>query len=498
MNTSDLSRILASLPPADRIAFANLMKERGREAAIERFDLKDALFDKQVEVIEHPSRRKVVVASRRSGKSYMIMAYMLDVGLKFPNSRVVYVGLSIKSAKGILEEAMSVLSQTYKLPCEYKQHIGEIHFANGSKIMLAGCQDRAQIELLRGFKFRLAVADEIQSAPLGEYLIDEILKPALRDLSGTLVVSGTPDPLGTSALFKAWHGEKPFMDFQKFSWNTINNPKFPAFVNGDMSPETYLDVIKAETGYTDTSPAFIREYLGKFCNSVDDLAYGFDPDKHSVSEIPSGHEWMYVLGIDCGYRDSDAIVCIAFSYTCKTAYIVESYTKAEQDITAFMEAIGLFYEKYNHPKTVMDYGGGGLKIIAEIRSRYKIPAVGAEKYNPKISGAQLVAADFRTERLKVVDNPSNTALMTQLATIITEQKKSRNGVMVTRVRDGGDDLCDAMLYAFKFVRHYFATERINLTPDERVKMIIEDHKKQLEMEYREDIWQQAVENKSWV
>ena len=122
MNIPEVAKLLSSLPPNQRIQVANALAQKGKADALERFDLKVALFDKQIEVIENPSRKKVIVCSRRSGKSYLVAAALLYKALKHSNTTSLYLGLTKKDAKNVLDEALLIKGlslETNQLACQY-------------------------------------------------------------------------------------------------------------------------------------------------------------------------------------------------------------------------------------------------------------------------------------------------------------------------------------------------------------------------------------------
>ena len=484
-----LARQTADGSPEERLEEIQEISARGKAEAIARFNMEDVLFDKQLEVFQSTSKKKVLVCSRRSGKSTFIAADLLITAMENPRTTQMYVGLTKASARMSMEDALVQFIADYQLPCKFNKNTMRIDFQNGSKVLIEGAKDSAAVERLRGGKLIKAVVDEAQSFPtaFALNLLSSVIAPALGDLGGTLIISGTPDPLCKSVLHMAFNGTPPFANFDKFSWNTTNNKKFPLFVRGEATPEQYLEKILLDTGMKATDPTFRREYLGEFVEDKDSLAYGFDPDRDLAPCLPQGHEWRYVVSFDAGFVDSDAIVCMAFSYTCKTAYVVEAYSMAKQDISSLMDKVMYFQEKYSPIKVIGDPAGGGAKMVAELNNRYGIDAKVAEKYTPKIMGVKLVGSDFRQGLLKVVDCEENDLLVAQLGSITLKVKQDRQGNFVQYVPDGkcivnedgviGDDCADAMLYAFKCCRNYRATVRRFEDPVEAVQRMISEHKK---------------------
>lgn len=473
--------------PKEKQALIDAVANKDKVSAINRFDLNAILFDKQLEVITSKNLNKVVVAGRRAGKSFMLSAYLLYMALNNPRSTSLYLTLTRKSAKNIMWGTLLGLIEDYGLPCKPNEHLLEIKFNNGAIILIEGAKDSGCIERLRGLALHLAVLDEAQgfSAQFGGILVSEIIAPALRDYAGSCVVAGTPDPLCKSVLFSAWEGEKPFKNYQKFHWNSTHNSKFPRFVRGIATPETYLQEICDETGYKMTDYGFRREYLGEWCEDKESLVYGFDPERDVCKSLPDGHKWNYVISVDCGFNDADAIVVGAFSYTSKIAYVVECYSAARQDFSELASRLQKLTEKYNPISTVVDPGGGGLKFVAEINNRYGLSAKPAGKYNPKAGGCALMSSDFRKGLFKIVENETTDLLVAQLSNITFITKTDKDGNIKRVVPDGkqvvtangviGDDLADACLYLFKECRNYYAVEEEVKDPTKLFERRVTEH-----------------------
>ena len=491
----DVLRTLAALKTSkEKDALLSALANREKVAAINRFNPESMLFKEQLAAFNDPSKRKVVVCSRRSGKSYLIAVKLLHSCLTNPNTQALYVGLTKGSARNVIYDAILDLINEFTLPCDANEATLTIKFKNRSRIMIEGAKDSQAVERIRGIgsKLLLAVIDEAQSFPtlFANTLVSEIIAPALQDRDGELILAGTPDPLCRSVLYQAWKREKGFKDFQPHHWNITKNVKFPRFLNGRSSPDTYLEEIKREKGYKDSDPSFRREYLGEFVEDANALVYGFDPEKHTAETLPEGPDWNYIVSADLGFNDSDAVVVLAFSYTCPVAYFVDAFAEAKEDFTAIAEKIKDFNVRYKPVMTIVDPGGGGKKFVEELNARYGIRSEVAEKFNPKVGGCVLMANDFRRGNLKVINNPENQLLIAQLSNITYLDKvDTRTGETKRVVPDGkkvittegvlGDDLADASLYCFKYARNYLAEVPEYLSSEERTKRKLEEHKKKV-------------------
>jgi hypothetical protein len=488
-NQQELVKLLSLLDtPEKKAALLDAISNKDKTQAQNRFDLKKVLFKEQLEVTESDAKNLVVVTSRRAGKSTMIAAYLLTCAMKTPESVHLYVSLTKASARNIIWAMLTRMIEDYSLPFTYNEHTLSIKGSNRSRILIEGAHDQNSIERLRGMALHTAVIDEAQSFPtsLATSLVSEIIAPSLKDYDGKMMLAGTPCVTGKSVLALAWNGDKPYKGYTKYHWNVTHNIKFPRFVNGVSTPDTYLKEIRDETGYKETDGGYIREFIGKFTNDSDSLVYGFDEDRDTCDELPSGHEWNYIVAADAGYVDSDAILCLAFSYTHRIAYVVECYSEAGQDFSSFAEKIAEFNDKYKPIDTIIDPAGGGKKVVEELNSRYRINARAAEKYNPKVTGTAIVASEFRREGLKVLNNDTTQLLIAQLSNITYITKTDKDGNVKRVVPDGkqvvtsqgviGDDIADSLLYAHRCCRNYLAEEFEPISETEHLSRKIQDHK----------------------
>jgi hypothetical protein len=494
----------------ERAALLEMIALKSQKDAQKRFNMEDILFDKQLEVFKSTALNKVLVCSRRAGKSSLIAADMLYTALHNPNVDQLYVGLTKGQAKRSVSKAFSDLIKEYGLPCKMNNNTLEISFKNGSKIYLEGAKDHAAIVRFRGMKLFKAVLDEAQSFPpsLAMTLVSDIIMPALGDLGGSFIIAGTPDPLCNSVLFKAFKKEKGFKDFESFQWNVTHNSKFPAFVSGQKTPDTFLSDVRERKGFKETDPTYRREYLGEFVESLEDLVYGFHPKRDIVNPgpLPAG-KWFHIVSGDVGFCDADGITVVAFSYDHPVAYVVESYSKSGQDVTAFANKIKELRDKYSPMKIVIDPGGGGVKVVAELNNRYQINAQVAEKYSPKIAGCALVSSEFKREKLKIIDNEENEVLISQLSSITFRTRTNRFGDLERFVPDGnqvvgtegviGDDVADSFLYAFKQLKNYWFIEPDQYSPEEEQQRAIKAHKAALMAQAQEEATPKNPSEKIW-
>ena len=447
-----------SLSPKDLDIIKKAIKKKGRENPELIFRPEDFLFKQQLDFIYNCSEFSVACCSRRAGKSYSIAALLLYTCLHNPKSLCAYITLSKNSARDIIFSTIVELINRYELDCHINNHEQIIQFHNQSKIKIYGAKDHTEIEKLRGVKLHLACIDEAQSfkhSILHELMMN-ILPPALGDYSGKLVLTGTPSPRKSGIFYDCYTQQGQFVGYKAFHWTLKDNIYFPSFLEGKQTYESYIEKVLKLRGITKDDPAFKREYLGVFAEDDNSLLYNC-PDSSIVDSLPSGHSWRYLLGIDTGFRDNDSYSVIAYSSTCKDAYVIEAYEKDNDTFSQMVEDIKRLDDYYNFQRIVIDCTETGLKVSSEINKRYGIRVTPAQKQQKQLH-ITFLNDDLRRGRLKVVKGLTED-LLYQWNNLTWEYNSI--GVRSPGTTIGSkkcDHVSDATLYCYRESRHFLSKE----------------------------------------
>lgn len=201
-------------------------------------------------------------------------------------------------------------------------------------------------------------------------LIDDVLTPATADYKNSwLALTGTPGPVPRGYFFDITEGKR--FGYSVHKWTLFDNPYLP-------NARAFVARIKATQGWDDRNATYLREYMNEWVLDVESLLIKYRQEKNDFAELPRGH-WNYILGIDIGLRDADALAVLAWSESTPNIYLVEECITAGQDITALANQIARFQQKYDIQKIVMDTGGLGAKIAEELTRRKHIPVMAADK-----------------------------------------------------------------------------------------------------------------------
>lgn len=339
------------------------------------------LFPLQADVLNHPSKRKALLCSRRSGKTHIIMAALCKACLDFPGSLNVFIAPSRDHAKLLIWADLQEFNKSYGLNITFNHSTLMAVFPNGSTIWIEGCNTEADSVKFRGKQYRLVCIDE--AAFFGDklrVLLTEAIGAAL-GRSGDLWLSGTPN-ITSTGLFHDITNTNLYADsFKVYSWTARENPKHPDWVGKDnwkALVDDWYDSVKRENRWDDNSPAFRREYLGIWHRDSESLVLHFDDERNTYTELPK-RDWRYIIGVDDGHIDEFAVALCCYAHDDPNFYIVDTFSQSKMYESDKKALITKWYEQHNAEAIVVDPALGGASMIYELSERYKLPISAATK-----------------------------------------------------------------------------------------------------------------------
>ena len=414
-------------------------RELAKRAKPSLFNISEFLFDKQLAFVQDPAPFKTAVCSRRSGKTVACAADLINTAINNAGVVCLYITLSRKNAKKIIWKELLSINRTYKLGGHPDNTELSLSFANGSIIYASGAKDASEIEKFRGLAIKKAYLDESQSFKAYiKDLIDEVIAPALMDYAGSMSLIGTPGPIPAGYFHDCATADNVW---SQHSWTFFDNP-FIASKSG-QTHRAILDRELERRGVSIDDPSVQREWFGRWVLDADSLLLKYTAAINDFSEIGIG-KMTYVMGIDLGFVDADAIAIIGYSDTSPTTYLIEELVIPKQGITELVEQIQKMQKKYDIAKMLIDEGGLGKKIAEEIRRRHHIPVHAADKVR-KMENIAFLNDALRTGRF-MAKADSRFAQDSYLVEI--DRDKSTPDKI--KVKDNfHSDIIDAVLYAFK-------------------------------------------------
>lgn len=450
------------------------------------FTIENFCFKEQIDFIRDDAQFKTAVCSRRAGKTVACAADLLNTAITHANVVCLYITLKRVNAKRIIWPELLRLNREYSLggtPNESDLSMKFNH--NGSVIYCSGAKDKSEIENFRGLALKKVYIDECQSfRPHIEELIDDVISKALFDYSGQLCLIGTPGMVPAGYFFSCANSNA----WSHHAWTMFNNPFLER-----KSGKPVLTLIQNDCermGVPITHPKIQRECYGRWVTDLESLVFKYDAAKNHYGQIDTSRDWEFVIGVDLGFDDADAIAVIGWHKHERRTFLVEEIVKNKQGITELSAQVEALINKYNPMKVVMDSGGLGKKIAEEMRKRYTLPIVAAEK-SRKFEFIELLNDAMRCERFFA---KNNSRFAQDSLLVEWDFDKSRPDKMV--VADGyHSDICDAVLYAFREALHWLAEPApVKIKPmtepwfAQQAKEAEENLIKKLEQEKNPDMW----------
>lgn len=398
--------------------------------------IRDPDFPEQDAFVLDPSRYIDAQCSRRAGKTTGLGIRYYRTMHKYPGCFCPYIALTRESAKNIMWNILQELDERYKLRYKFTESNLTATSPTGSRLQLFGADMKNFIKRLKGIKTPGAGIDEAQD--FGSHLIslvDDVLTPAISDfLDGWLALTGTvgPIPLGYwyEVTFKKKYG------FSHHEWTLFENIYQP-------NPKGFIQDLKTKRGWDENHPTLLREYYNQWVLDFDSLVLRYQEDVNHYQDIPPA-SWNYLMGIDLGFVDADAIAILAWSETQSATYLVHEEVVAKQGITELVTQIQALCERYPIAKMVIDEGGLGKKIAEEIRRRHHIPVHPADKTR-KFENYAFLNDALRRGHFKARKNSQFVQDTYRLQIDLDKTTPNRIAIKDTF----HSDIVDAVLYAFK-------------------------------------------------
>lgn len=399
----------------------------------------DPSFPEQNAFVEDTSQFIDAQCSRRAGKTNGLALRFFKTMAKYPKSQCIYVALTAESAKEIMWPVLQELNDKYKLGCKFIESRLTAILPNGAKLRLYGADMKNFIKRLKGRKYPGIGIDEAQD--FGSHLqslIDDVFAPAISDYGddGWLALTGTPGPVPHGFFFEVTKNRK--YGFSHHEWTLLQNPYMP-------DPAKFIESIKLKREWDDENPTLRREYLNKWVLDVESLWVKYKENLNNYTQLPkSVKPYNYAVGIDIGFNDADAIAVLAWNDDSSNIYLVEEIINKKQGLTELVTSIERIRAKYDPEKLVIDEGGLGKKLAEEIRRRFGIPVIGADKAR-KQENVELLNDWLRLGKFKA--RAASKFAQDSYLIQIDWDKSTPNKIVIKKKPHS--DIIDAVLYAFK-------------------------------------------------
>lgn len=404
--------------------------------AIPKWNIAEYLFPEQLHFVKDPARFADAVCSVRAGKTEACAADLIDTSLHMPGTNQYYITLARSSAERIVWPVLKKINTTYALGAFPNEAKLTLKFPNGSTIYLMGANDEAEIEKIRGVSnVALIYLDEAQA--FREHikgLVDDIVVKRLYDLNGRCRMIGTPGPVLAGYFYECSQSN----GWSHYHWTMFQNPWL--FKKSGKTPQELVDEDCKRAGVTIDHPSIQRECFGRWVHDPSSLLLQYSREVNHYDALP--HDvYTYILGIDLGTKDADALSLLAYSPASPITWLVEELVTPNQKTDDLAAQIKALQTRYGDMTMIADTGGLGLKVVEDLMYRYGFVIQAADKKGKM--------GDYRF---------LNNALRTGLFRAKQESRFARDCGILHRDNDkstpdrivvkGHSDAVDAVLYAF--------------------------------------------------
>lgn len=398
-------------------------------------------FPKQDLFVKDANRFIAANCTRRAGKSSGLALRFFRTLTTHPNAFCPYIALTRDSAKNIMWNILQECDERFKIGAVFTESNLTMTLPNSSRLQLFGADMKNFIRRLKGIKTPGVAVDEAQD--FGSHLtdlIESVLEPTIADYpTGWIALTGTPGPVPHGYFYEVV--QKGHGKYSLHEWSLLDNPYMP-------NAQSFIDELKEKKGWDDNHPTLRREWYGEWVLDVDALVFKYDEVKNAYQTLPQSNTWHYIVGIDLGFDDSDAIACIGWNDEAPIIYLVEELVTANQEITSLANQIDDFIKRYNPDKIVMDTGGLGKKIAETYQQRYGLPVVAADKHR-KFENIEILNDAMRVGKFYAKNN-------SHFAFDAKRVKWDQDAQLDKPKVDDRfhSDICDAVLYAARETFHW--------------------------------------------
>lgn len=391
------------------------------------------------------AKRKCALAGRRGGKSEGVAAWLLQDADKYPGELSLFIARTAGHAKRILWATLQRIERRHRLGLKFNGAELTVTTPGGHIIWLSGAKDFAEVEKFRGPRYRRVAIDEAGTfgSDLLEYLIDDILDPALMDLDGELAMCGTPGAVPAGFFYARTTGDHDTLTaWPTHRWTCLDNPH--------VAGADYIARKKLDNRWSDDNPTLRREYFAEWILDLQALVLPFVAARNGYFDLPDG-QWTYGLCIDLGAGDDQRSTSFIVGatrrghpefYACfaeKRSGMIPSSTAAHAEV---------LIREWGCRMLVVDEGGLGRGYADEFRKSFGLGFIAAQKSKKK-AFLELVHGDVLSGMFKVHPFKARELVLEMQVAQWSEDRSDIDDRFEHHAIDGAVYLARAMLSRYK-------------------------------------------------
>lgn len=445
--------------------------EKDKDINYKKYLIRQTLYDKQQQVFDNDIDNKMlIINSRRSGKTEL-MGRLLVKGLLLPDAHCVYINRNSSAAIRQIRKPLQTALDKIGLKCiKGSVDSQEMHFENGTQLLILGNNNSADIDKLRGERISMCIMDECGHQRNIRQLIREVIGPALKDYGkqSLLCMVGTPPRIPHTYVEDVWNNAME-RGWKLYHWTFEDNPFIP-------DRDKVIEDVCKEQGCTPDSAFIQREYYGRL-NVYDDDAKVIKKWSFVTSEqlrqLGNVVDYAYV-GVDFGFEDKPAVM----SFICKNnrMYVVDEWSENHHGVVDISNEIKRQYEylrdNYSVAHNIKVICDNNVKeAVWDLYNVYKIPNVFTAYKADKDLALDQLNDFFSSNKITISDKLKEGRLAEDLTNTLWERDEETDKILHTI-----DDATwhPNSLMATLYVSRCYANEVLNLVDNNKMaKNIIE-------------------------
>lgn len=423
-----------------------------------RGELKYKLLGKQHEIYDSFKDTKekvnVICSSRRLGKSHILCTLATEECVKVPGTIIKYAA----PTKAQVDEILSIVMRPILADCpphlmpEWKEAKKRFEFPNGSQIQIAATE-KGHIEALRGGQCSLGIVDEAGFASNLDYIVQNILIPAVATTKGRIILCSTPnyeDP------------QHPFnVDYLAPREAAGTLKKFTIYDAPMLDEEAIADTIEAYGGVD--NPRFRCEFLAEICVDLEKMVFPeLNPESEQVIVRAVDKPAFYdaYISMDIGFKDLTGVLFSYYDYLQEAIVVLDELVVNGPELTTDFLADAIKAKEKLHftdknlmqitPRRIAD--NNNPILLNDLHRLHNLNFIATAKDN---KFAQVNEVKLRLRQNKIIIHPRCVNLLYQMKSL--KWDKHRKAFM--RIRGNKQkgypashgDLCDSLIYKVRNV-----------------------------------------------
>lgn len=421
------------------------------------------------DLVKKPFRHVLIFGGSRSGKTFFFVWCIVIRAIKYPGSRHLIYRLRFKDAINsiwleTLPKVIGLMGITAHVKTNAQRCV--MTFPNGSEIWTAGVDDARFTDSVLGKEYATVYANEASQIPYATILkVRTRLAQKIEGCAAREFVDLNPVGVGHWTFKEFVEGIDPISSQPGSPVSIANHSRYAHMQMNPQGNLKNLDQYYLES--LESMPESMRKrfYLGEYARDNDLVV--FHPPALAFYTGDMWEEWAakerinirFSAGLDIGFEDADAFCIIAWHPGQRTRWLLYEYKMRRTGLAELAKAVksGCDWltsecQRLAIPQQTLsiwsDTGGGGAKMVYDLKREYGLPVRPAYKRD-KLSSIELLQDEVKSGLFRI---PAGGSFASECDAIVWK-KDPDSDVIVREIDDSSyhPDIMDSVLYAMRSV-----------------------------------------------